>query len=311
MPINIRRYITSDVDSTSITSLFRFASSNAREQEQKGEVICLITLVQSKDFLADKAIKFVWDSIRDTYLTANSGSIVEDVKKSISAGRKKIVELVKNDKEIEARGVDLSFCLVIIKGMNAYLGIFGEEELYLFKNKSFVNVGQILNENKASAASMALADKDVVFMGTKSTVGKYVKDNDGERMAKTFSNYGDQLPSNEAIVALSRDDIFENLVEDVIEVPKQDDISKSDVRSFNKFSEIPEAGVSEDIVSQDGDNINVVNNQTTEDTDEIHDLRDVDQEQEQKVAALNAREQQEKDARQKILDEYAKERKLG
>ncbi|HVX92931.1 MAG TPA: hypothetical protein VHA74_02330 [Candidatus Dojkabacteria bacterium] len=273
MPINIRRYIASDVDSTSLTSLFRFVSSEPKQKETKGEVICLITLVQAKDFLADKAIKFVWDSIRDTYLMSDSGSIVEDVKKGIAAGRKKIIELVKNDKEIESKGVDLSFCLVVIKGMNAYLGIFGEEELYLFKNRSFVNVGQILNENKASAASMALSDKDVVFMGTKTTVSKYVKDNDGERLAKTFSNYGDQIPSNEAIVALSRDDIFDDLEEEVMEVSEVDheEMSKSHLVDGNSENE------------------------------------DISHEE----TKLTEQEQHEKDEREKILEEYAKERKLG
>ena len=168
----------------------------------------LITVSGDGSFQADRAVKFVWDGVLDGYLYGDHSSTIDSVKGAINSGSKKLLELMKNDKELEEKGINLSFAVSVIKDKTAYLGVFGEEEVYVYKNGDFVNISEILSENKVTVASVALEDEDLVLLGSPMLVTSFAKiidaGTDAEDLMKRLGMFSEDLTGNQGILLLSR-----------------------------------------------------------------------------------------------------------
>ncbi len=239
MSLYVKRYISDDVDNSNYTSLFRFQSSSTGND--KGEVFSLISVTGKNGFLGDKAVKFVWDGLRDSYLLSNSGSVIEDIKFGLKAAVKKLGELLRNDKELESSGVELGISIIVVKGANAYLGRVGDQGIHIIKNNSLVDVGGILDKNRAGVASISFASTDYLALSTRYVLSDLPKHDSSESIIDILLSYGESLDVNKALVILSREKITETIehdqedptIEDIVgleEVPEVSEVPKVEIQ---------------------------------------------------------------------------------
>ncbi|MCC7290355.1 hypothetical protein IT417_03850, partial [bacterium] len=176
MPLYTLRYIANDVQNFALTSTNRFAPSNPKELEAKGELHGLITVIGSEGIQADRVAKFVWDAIVDSYFYSPFTTVIDSLKHSVAVGARKASDLIKNQPELDSKGVNLSFALAVFKGKGAYLTVFGEQQLLLYKNGGFVKVDQIVNQNKGVVLSMAWSDSDLLIMSSPGLIDQITSD---------------------------------------------------------------------------------------------------------------------------------------
>ncbi len=211
-----KRYIPKEVSDFAVTSAFKHAPTEQLQQTLRGSISGLISVKCEGDIQVDRAAKFVWDAILDEYLFTEGGSVVENIKRAMNAGSRKLLELMKHDKELEEKGIDLNFALVVIKDKTAYLGIFGSQDLYLYKNSDFLNISEILSENRVSAASIAIDDSDLVLMGSSGVIEGFVKDIesglDTREVLDSFERNSSKLTEGQGMLLVSRDETLEKVV---------------------------------------------------------------------------------------------------
>jgi hypothetical protein len=246
MPIYVKRYISDDVTTNASTCAFRYIPESAQEVEQKGELHGLITVVGEEGFNADRIAKFVWDGIVDAYGYGKNVATVDLLKNAINAGSKKILELIKNEK-VDHK-INLSFSLAVIKGMTTYLGIFGEQQLFLFKNNGIVKVSDIIQKNKGVVASIAISDSDIVLMSSPSFLDAFVEINEEltsqDELLENIDDFTQNLTGHQCLLLLSRKDLEINEVQNhdivvpaVLEeevIPKEEEEIKVEKKRFER-----------------------------------------------------------------------------
>lgn len=210
-----KRYISEDTTAEAITSGFRYVPADSRERDFKGEIAALVTVSGDGSFQADRAVKFVWDGILDGYLYSEGGSTIDHVKKAIASGSRKIVELMKHDKELEQKGINLSFAVAVIKEKTGYLGVFGEEEVYIYKSSGFVNISSVLAQNSVTVASVALEDEDLILLASPVLLSAFTDvveaGVDSKELISRLDTFSGNLMGNQGILVLSRGDFVQEL----------------------------------------------------------------------------------------------------
>jgi hypothetical protein len=167
MEINSRQYISNSRDKSSYTTIFKhYYGSSEKKVSKKGDVYALLDISAKDSINAERITKFVWDSIIDGYLYSSSTTTNESLKDAITKGVEKVKELIKHDKELEEKGVDVSFTIVLVKEEGTYVGVFGESDIYAFKKGTLVSISDILKEKKANTAGVALSKEDVLMIST-------------------------------------------------------------------------------------------------------------------------------------------------
>lgn len=213
MPVYIKRYISQEVSPQSITSLFKDSSDL--------ELFALVSVSRAPEGYAQRAPKFVWDAILEDFKGTN-GSVVDKIKKGITGGSKKLLEMIKNDKSVDQDGIDLSFAVIAVKEATAYLGVFGEQEIFVSKNGSYVNVGEILSKNRVTAASFALAPSDLVMVSSPTVFSRNIANHSSEEINELLLEISDTLQSGQGLFILSRTPIETDFSE--IEPVEIDDV---------------------------------------------------------------------------------------
>jgi len=62
--------------------------------------------------------------------------------------------------------VDINFVVIAQKKEGLYLGNFGENDIYVYKDNRFINIYDVLKEKKSSTAGIALAEDDILLVST-------------------------------------------------------------------------------------------------------------------------------------------------
>jgi hypothetical protein len=204
MPIYTSRYVSQDIDGSALTNTYRHIPNTKEDIETKGELHCLITVIGDKDIQADRVAKFVWDTIVDTYYFSSFKSVIDNLKASVELGSKKATELIKNG---EKNSFNLSFALSVFKGKGAYLTVFGEQQMLLFKNGGFVKVSDIVTQNKGVVASMAWANDDLLILGSPNVLDGFTEvvkmGNSSAEVCKTVEFGSKNLVAYQSILLIS------------------------------------------------------------------------------------------------------------
>jgi len=170
--ITAQQYIyNSKKENSFVTSVkHTYSASNGKKVGKEGDVYILLNISAEKQFTPTRFSKFILESILDGYLYSNSKSVNESVKDAVNDGVNKIKDLIKNDKDLATTGLDVSFTIVVFKKEGAYIGNFGENDIYLFKKGEFVNIGGIIAEKKANTVGIVLKELDVLIVATKEKI---------------------------------------------------------------------------------------------------------------------------------------------
>ncbi len=163
----VKQYISNNRDKSSYNTIFKhYYDSSEKKVGKEGDIYVFLDISAERSVSVERISKFVWDSIVDGYLYSTSLTTNESLKDAIKKGVEKVKELMKNDKELEETGVDVSFTIILVKEEGTYVGVFGESDILAFKKGSLVNISEILKEKKANTAGVALSKEDVLMVSS-------------------------------------------------------------------------------------------------------------------------------------------------
>ena len=202
-----KQYISNNKDKTSYTSIFKHSYEKSEKKTPKeGDIYALLNIQAERDLNVERVAKFVWDSIVDGYLYSISETTNESLKDSIKSGVEKVKELMKHDKELEKTGIDVSFTIVLVKQEGIYVGLFGEGDVFSFKNGNLVNISNILKEKNANTAGIVLGNEDLLMLSSagllQESFPELSRSKDGESLWKYLTTLGEKLEGTNSLLYL-------------------------------------------------------------------------------------------------------------
>jgi hypothetical protein len=163
-----KQYISNNRDGSSYNTIFKhYYDSSEKKVSKEGDIYALLDISAEKSVNVERISKFVWDSIVDGYLYSTAQTTNESLKEAIKKGVEKVKELIKHDKDLEEKGVDISFTIVLSREEGTYVGVFGGSDILVFKKGSVVNISEILKEKKANTAGVVLSEEDVLMVSSR------------------------------------------------------------------------------------------------------------------------------------------------
>lgn len=210
MKITAQQYISNSKGGNSYVSVFRhYYDKTERRVNKQGDIYSLIYISSEKKINAERISKFVWNSIVDGYLYSSSKTTNESLKEAIGEGVRKVKDLITNNRELEEKGVDVSFTIALVKDEGTYVGVFGENEIYVFKNNSLTNISEILREKKASTAGISLEKNDLLMISSANLLVNYEKRfsnfKDKKDLLRSLNSVGGALVGTRALLFLAQE----------------------------------------------------------------------------------------------------------
>ncbi len=207
MIVTAQQYISNDKDQNTYVSVFKYYSSKSDKRVYKeGDLYGLVYLSGSKGIPAERVVKFVWDGIVDGYVYSNSESTNESLKSAIKEGLRKIKDLIRNDKELEESGVNVSFSIVAHRKEGFYVANLGENDIYVYRDNKLINIVDVLEKNKAQTAGLALKDGEVMMISTPTLLNDGISNFMGlvniEDIKRAVKNFGGNLTNSESLLVL-------------------------------------------------------------------------------------------------------------
>ena len=207
MIVTAQQYISNDKDQNTYVSVFKYyANKSDKRVYKEGDLYGVVYLSGSKGIPAERVVKFVWDGIVDGYVYSNSESTNESLKSAIKEGLRKIKDLIRNDKELEESGVNVSFSIVAHRKEGFYVANLGENDIYVYRDNKLINIIDVLEKNKAQTAGLALKDGEVMMISTPTLLNDGISNFMGlvniEDLKKAVKNFGGNLTNSESLLVL-------------------------------------------------------------------------------------------------------------
>ena len=174
MKIQTAQYIAKKQNGSYAVSAYRYQETTDDRSFQKGDLYCLLSLESEEDIQATTLSKFVWDGIIDAYLYSEAKTANEAIMASLKMGEKKVRDLIKNDKDLEDSGVNLNFALIANKKDGFYIGVYGDMEVFVYREGSFVCISEVLKKNGAKTAGIVLKKDEFLATSTPELFSAFV-----------------------------------------------------------------------------------------------------------------------------------------
>ena len=207
MKITAQQYISNDRDKNTYVSVFKYdANKTDKHAYKEGDLYGIVHLSGSEGIPAERVVKFVWDGIVDGYIYSNSDSTNESLKSAIKEGLRKIKDLIRNDKELEQSGVNISFTVIAHKREGFYVANFGENDIFVYRDNKLIDIVEVLAKNKAETAGLALKENEVIMISTptllKDGISNFMGLTKLDEFRGTVRNFATNLTSSEGLLIL-------------------------------------------------------------------------------------------------------------
>lgn len=205
MKIAVQQFVSNDKDKNTFVSVFKhYSNLTEKKISKEGDLYALLSISGSKNLSAERISKFVWDGLVDGYLYSNAKTTNESLKDSIKEGIRKIKDLIRNDQTLEEEGVDINFVVIAQKKEGLYLGNFGENDIYVYKDNRFINIYDVLKEKKSSTAGIALAEDDILLISTAGLLTEgmatFTGHKNKQEVLESLEKFGEKILNSEGII---------------------------------------------------------------------------------------------------------------
>lgn len=136
----------------------------------------LITLIGSEPFNSHSNSNLIWDRIQEVFSTYETDSTVKKLEECLKKTRQFLVMLIRNDPNFHDIGIDLHVSAIAIKGNRMYVGNFGDNDIFLLRDKP-VDIGKLIyNSDKMfQTGSGELENNDILMISSPSTIDAYIE----------------------------------------------------------------------------------------------------------------------------------------
>ncbi len=205
MRIIAQQFVSNDKDKNTFVSVFKhYSNLTEKKISKEGDLYALLSISGSKNLTAERVSKFVWDGLVDGYLYSNAKTTNESLKDSIKEGIRKIKDLIRNDQTLEHEGVNINFVVVAQKKEGLYLGNFGENDIYVYKDNRFISIYDVLKEKRSSTAGVALAQDDILLISTAGLLAEgmstFIGHKNKQEVLQSLEKFGEKILNSEGII---------------------------------------------------------------------------------------------------------------
>lgn len=215
------------------TSVLRYLPTNPNIFSAKGEVIALIGVDPIADYPVDRIIKFVWDAVIEKYLSSQFGPL-DSLKSALKAGEYELRNLIRGDEYLENTGVNLNLTILSIRGNSLYVARLGDQQILLWRNGKYIDVGEILDNHKVVAGSSAIERDDYLIVATKAA-GEKIKSQ--QFSLNTMDNIAEEVSEDQGYLISSMQEPLKSQLDssiNTIEPTSSEEIPKVD-ESINRI----------------------------------------------------------------------------
>lgn len=208
MKITAQQYILNKKNSDSFVVVYKSIFESRKKKSGKDSDIYILFKISShKNTQLARLSKFVVEAIVDGYLYSISKTTNEALKESLEEGISKLKNIIKNDKDLEETGIDVSFTVVLVRKEGVYVGNIGENEIFLCKKNKCVDVTEIMKEKNANTAGLVLDDKESLIISTSEVLSPVITKISGishkEEFAEALNEAGKSLHDSAGLLYLS------------------------------------------------------------------------------------------------------------
>ena len=68
-----------------------------------------------------------------------------------------------NDKNIGEHGVNVNFTVFVSTDEGMYIGVFGDSDIYIYKQGKLVDISEMLKSKGAKTAAVAMDEEDLIL----------------------------------------------------------------------------------------------------------------------------------------------------
>lgn len=188
MKITAQQYILNKKGEGSFVVVYKSLFSSRDEKSKRdADIYILFKVGSEKEIPFQRISKFIVEAIVDGYLYSISKTTNQALKESLDEGVNKAKNLVKNDKDLEETGLDLSFTVILVKKEGVYIGNVGENDIYICKKNKSIDISEIMKNRKANSVGVVLEENESLIASTSGLISSHIKDLSLENKRESIS----------------------------------------------------------------------------------------------------------------------------
>lgn len=206
MSFTALQFVQNSKKSNSFVGVFRYVKTSGVKSIKGGELYGFLEIASEGDFPAERVAHMSWDGVVEGYMYSQTKSISESLKSGIQEFTRRLKDLMRNSKELEDTGIEVSLTIVSATKEGIYVANLGENEIFAYRGQKIVDVVDILEENNAQTAGFMTSEEDMLVVSTDDLlednmhvlVGKDGK----EEILKSINMLGKTLMPNQGLFCI-------------------------------------------------------------------------------------------------------------
>lgn len=208
MPITASKYINNSDLKTSYIGLFNYKREARGKKDSEVDMYGLLFVSSKVEIPGDKLTKFAWDGVVDGFEYSKTDSRNESLKLGLTEATRRVKQLIVNDPEIGAHGVEVDFTVFVSNNSGLYIGLLGESDIYVYKGGRLVDIYDMLMNKRAKTAAVAIEDGDIVFCSTKGflkdNIQKLISTKNREELIAVLEELGKEVGNDTGLVVFTK-----------------------------------------------------------------------------------------------------------
>jgi len=213
MPISASKYIKNSESKKSYISMFNYKSLPRGGNGSIFDVYGFFSAFSDIDIPGEQILKFAWDGLVDGFEYSKTVSINESLKSGLSEAANRVKQLIMNDKNIGEHGVNVNFTVFVSTDEGMYIGVFGDSDIYIYKQGKLVDISEMLKSKGAKTAAVAMDDEDLIFASSqgylKDNLLKLISSKSKNEIKSVLEDLGREIGDDMGIVIFSKERVEE------------------------------------------------------------------------------------------------------
>lgn len=206
MSFTAAQYVQNGKNSNQYLGIFRYIKTSGVKSTKEGELYGFLQISSEGNFPAERVAHMAWDGVVEGYMYSQSKSISDSLKSGIQEFTRRVKDLMRNSKELEESGIDVSLTVVSATREGIYIANLGENEIFAYRGEKIVDVVDILEKNKAQTAGFMNSPQDLIIISTNSLLSEnmhtVVGKNNREEILKSIALLGKTLLPSQGIFTI-------------------------------------------------------------------------------------------------------------
>ena len=213
MLVSASKYIKNSESKKSYISMFNYKSLPRGGNGSVFDVYGFFSASSDIDIPGDQILKFAWDGLVDGFEYSKTVSINESLKSGLSEAANRVKQLIMNDKNIGEHGVNVNFTVFVSTDEGMYIGVFGDSDIYIYKQGKLVDISEMLKSKGAKTAAVAMDKEDLVFASSqgylKDNLLKLISSKSRNEIKSVLEDLGREIGEDMGIVIFSKERVEE------------------------------------------------------------------------------------------------------